>query len=833
MREEVDLLEDVQRLGHRSQVSVPLLRDARAIGVITIAAHEPGGFSDSQIQLLQTFAEQAVIAIISAETYRALQTRTSVLQETLEFQTATSEVLKVISRSTFDLQPVLDTVVETAAQLCDADQAVIIRREGELMRLVANHGFPPEYETFLRGRGAFPIDRAPRNVGPRAIREGRVVHVHDAAAEPGYAEAAITLGKQRTSLGVPLLREGEVIGSILLARQRVKPFTDGQIELVSTFADQAVIAIENTRLITEQREALEQQTATAEVLRVINSSPGDLSPVFDAILNKAHALCGATVGNLTVYKDGYFQALATHGLPEEIVSLLRQPFRPNPNTQGLIDGVRFYQIEDIRAIEISSQGPITRALVSQTDVRTVLFVPLRKDGAFFGFISAHRPDVRLFSEKEIALLENFAAQAVIAMENARLLDELRERTAALAERNNAYGERIKQQAATIDVLKAMSGSPGDPQPVFNQIIRRAVDLCDGTLSALYEYDGAVVHLRSFYGTGPTAAAASDYAALFPMTPTRGSIMCRAILDRQAIHITDYQADPDLLPAVKALGHGSQLTIPLMREGAAIGAISLNGKQGGFTDSQVELLMTFAEQAVIAISSAETYRALQTRTSDLQESLEYQTATSDVLKVISRSTFDLQPVLDTVVETAARLCEAEMVSINLLDGDLSRAVANHGYPPEIWAHWMSLEPIRLTPDMVTVGARTMLEGRVVHIHDVAAVPGYPVEHITLGKQRTTLGIPLLRDGKVIGNIGLARQRLAPFTDRQIALVQNFADQAVMAMENARLLEEVRQRQEELRITFENMGDGVAMFDDTQNLVAWNRKFQDSWMYPTMS
>jgi len=300
MREEVDLLEDVQRLGHRSQVSVPLLRDARAIGVITIAAHEPGGFSDSQIQLLQTFAEQAVIAIISAETYRALQTRTSVLQETLEFQTATSEVLKVISRSTFDLQPVLDTVVETAAQLCDADQAVIIRREGELMRLVANHGFPPEYETFLRGRGAFPIDRAPRNVGPRAIREGRVVHVHDAAAEPGYAEAAITLGKQRTSLGVPLLREGEVIGSILLARQRVKPFTDGQIELVSTFADQAVIAIENTRLITEQREALEQQTATAEVLRVINSSPGDLSPVFDAILNKAHALCGATVGNLTV-----------------------------------------------------------------------------------------------------------------------------------------------------------------------------------------------------------------------------------------------------------------------------------------------------------------------------------------------------------------------------------------------------------------------------------------------------------------------------------------------------------------------------------------------------
>ena len=476
---EPNLVPALRNLTRKSVVSMPLMRGEVAIGALSLGGRERGGFSESQIALLQTFAEQAVIAITSAETYRALQTRTADLQESLEYQTATSDVLKVISRSTFDLQPVLDTVAETAAKLCDAEQAAIYQREGGLARLVANCGFPSEYEALVRGLGAFPLDLYPQAVVPRAIREGRTVHIHDVAALSGYGESAIRLGKQRTSLGVPLLREGEAIGAIVLARQRVEPFTDRQIELVSTFADQAVIAIENTRLITEQREALEQQTATAEVLQVINASPGNLVPVFDAILNKAHALCGATMGNLTSYEDGYCQVVATHGLPEEIASLLRQPYRPNPATQGLIDGARFHQIEDVRAIEISdpvwSVRPITRALIAQTDVRTILLVPLRKDGALLGLITAYRPEVRPFSDKEIALLENFAAQAVIAMENARLITEQR--------------EALEQQTATAEVLQVINASPGNLAPVFDAILEKAHKLCEVVCGSLHLFEG--------------------------------------------------------------------------------------------------------------------------------------------------------------------------------------------------------------------------------------------------------------------------------------------------------------------------------------------------------
>jgi GAF domain-containing protein len=382
----------------------------------------------------------------------------------------------------------------------------------------------------------------------------------------------------------------------------------------------------------------------------------------------------------------------------------------------------------------------------------------------------------------------------------RQLDACR---AELAARNSEFGERIEQQSATIDVLKAMSASPGDPQPVFDLIVRRARDLCNATTAGLLEFDGELVHLRSWVGIEAYGVpeAFDAYQRLFPMAPTRGSIPCRAILDRQIIHVRDFATEPGVLAAARALGHKSNIALPLLRDGAAIGAVVLSsGEIGGFTDSQVALLQTFAEQAVIAITSAETYRELQQRTGDLQESLEYQTATSDVLNVISRSTADVQPVLDTVVETAVRLCGADTGNIVIREGEVYRSVSNSNSAADA-EYYAALRQRTFVPSRDSLTGRVLLEGRVVHVEDIRAIPDYAVPEAVASGRRTTLAVPLLREGEVLGTINLSRKRVQPFTERQIELVRTFADQAVIAMENARLLSELQARTRDLEESLE--------------------------------
>ena len=676
----------VRKLGHKTQVTIPLMRDRKAIGAITTSSFQVDGITDTQVQLLQTFAEQAVIAITSAETYRALQNRTADLQELLEQQSATAEVLKVISRSTFDLLPVLHTVAETAARLCNADQAMVDRYENGMLEVLANFGFPPEFEAYQKKRGKFPADKDSPASSSRAIHERRTIHIEDVAAVPGYSDAAIRLGKQRTSLAVPLLRQGEPIGVIVLARQRVLPFTHRQIELVQSFADQAAIAIENARLLTEQREALEQQTATAEVLGVINASPGDLAPVFDAMLERALRLCGAAFGMFYTFDGDRFHIVAARGVPAAFEAYRRQhPMRANPDTppgQAILTR-RPVQVEDVMTHPFFVANPQLQDIqIRLGGIRAVLNLPLLKDGMPCGMFVIYRAEPGAFPARQIALLESFAAQAVIAMENARLLGELRER-------NADFAEQVAHQDATIDVLKAMSASPGDAQPVFEAIVARAIQICGTPNAALLIRQDNMVHFRAAANSLPERAEAmARYRAQFPRPLDDLSVAARAIRDARVVHIRNFDVEPGIDPVIRSSGDKSILAVPMLRDGQAVGVIVTGSvRHDAFTDSQAELLKTFAEQAVIAMRSAEAYQ-------ELEEALAQQTATAEVLQVINASPGDLTPVFEAILEKAHVLCGAEFGALTSYDGEFMRAVAVRGLSAEHSA--LITEPFRPSP-----------------------------------------------------------------------------------------------------------------------------------------
>jgi GAF domain-containing protein len=597
---EYEAKDDARINGAHTMLGVPLLREGQVIGAFGLARGRIEPFSERDVQLISTFADQAAVAMENARLLGDLRERTRELEESLEYQTATSDVLQVISRSTFDLQPVLDTVVETATRLCLADQAVIFRREADdAYTLAANFGFPPEYEAFHRKRGRIP---AAQRVGSpatlaRAAHERAVIHYDDVAAVEGYPETSITLGKQRTALGVPLLREGEPIGVLALARQRVEPFSERQIELVRTFADQAVIAIENTRLLTELRESLEQQQAMAEVLQVINRSPGDLAPVFDAMLEKATSLCGSDFGILWSFENGLARAGALHQVPPAYAELVRNPFRPSPESgpARMMRGEDAIVIPDLKEFPPYRAGdPLVRAIVDLAGARSIMIAPLRRNAAVLGAITLYRREPLPFTDKQIALLRNFAAQAVIATENARLITETR--------------EALEQQTATAEVLQVINSSPGDLVPVFEAMLDRAMHLCAATVGMMWSFDGNSARLGASRNVPP---AFSDYLERHPPSTGPETFFGRAIAAREVIHTADMRAAEPYLQGVPLARAGVELAgirallmAPLVKDDAVLGVFAVfRSEPRPFTDKQIALLQNFAAQAVIAMENA--------------------------------------------------------------------------------------------------------------------------------------------------------------------------------------------------------------------------------------
>ena len=757
-----------QRFGRRTVLATPLMRHDVPIGAIIIRRLEVRPFSDKEINLLKTFASQAVIAIENVRLFKELQERNRDLTEALEQQTATSEVLKAISRSTFDLQPVLETLVENATKLCGADRGFIYRPDGELLRMAVDSGASPELRAFYE-QNPVPITRG-SNLG-RTFLERRTVHIEDCLADPEYQWAeSQRLAGYRTLLGVPLLREGVPLGIIGMWRQEVRPFTDKQIELVTTFADQAVIAIENVRLFkeiqernAELREALEHQTATAEVLGIISRSPTDVQPVLDAIVGSAARVCGIDDVSLRL-QDGSSMISRAHIGPI-----------PVPTVDVSSDAPRFRWVREHGTLHI----PDVRAqndfplVSSNVGWRTHLSVPLRQQGELVGALTARRTEVRPFTPAQIKLLETFADQAVIAIENVRLFLELK--------------EALEQQTATGEILGVIASSPTDIQPVLDVVAENAARLCDANDASIFRLGEGMLRRVARFGSLP----ASSSMDLIPAN--RDTLSGRATIERQTIQVRDLQALLDEFPESRGSGARTMLATPLLREGESIGCINIRRMEiRPFTDKQIALLKTFADQAVIAIENVRLFQEIQERNAELREALEHQTATAEVLSIISRSPTDVQPVLDAIVESAARVCGIDDVVLRLCEGDSLVSRSHIGPTIPTGREEISTD----TPQF-----RWMREHGTLHIPDVGAQNDFP----TLGSiSRTILIVPLRQQGEIIGTLSARRIEVRPFTSAQIKLLETFADQAVIALENVRLFQELKESLEQQTATSEILG-----------------------------
>ena len=731
-------------MGIRSLLATPLVRDGVAIGLIQLRRSDPRAFTGKQIALLETFANQAVIAIENVRLFRELQARNAELTESLEQQTATAQILRVISSSPSDLQPVMEAVAENAARVCGAMDSSIFRLEGEHLRLVARHGSLPR--TPLAIGDTIPVSTG--SLGGRVVGDRRTIHLVDIlAAEAEFPETVSRLRQggslARTTLATPLLREGTPLGVIMITRgPAVHPFSAKQIALLETFANQAVIAIENVRLFNETKEALEQQTATAEILRVISSSPTDVQPVFEAVAENAARVCGAMDSSIFRLEGEHLRLVARHGsLPRPLVIGDALPVsRGYVSGRAVCDG-RTIHVADIMAAEADFPEAVSGNRRAGSLNRTMVATPLLREGTPLGVIMITRgPAVQPFSAKQIALLETFADQAVIAIENVRLFNELEAR-------NRDLTEALKQQTATSEILRVISQSPTDVQPVFDTIAQRAVSLCDAEFGSVSRFDGTLLQSAALHGV--TREGVEAVRAVFPMRLDAETMAARAFRARAVIHVEDVLADPryQVKDTALAAGWRAALAVPMLRGSEVIGTIFVGRSTAGrFTDPQIELLKTFADQAVIAIENVRLFTELEARNRELTESLEQQTATGEILRVIASSPTELQPVMDTVAENAARVCGATESSVWRLEGEHLRLVARRGSRRRAIVIG---ESVRVSRGWVS--GRAVIDRRTIHVEDLMAAEAEFPEAVSSNRQvgsqnRTMLATPLLARGR---------------------------------------------------------------------------------------
>jgi len=612
-----------------------------------------------------------------------LKERDAELKESRAQQAAVSDILRVISGTATDVKPVLRSIAEHAMRLCQSLDARIWLVEGDQQKYITGCGriaYAKEGETRPRDR---------TSGSGRAIVDRKVVHIRDAASVP-QKEFSIAREMQRrhghrTVLAVPLMLEKRALGAITLRKLVVEPFTKRQIELVRTFADQAAIAIENVRLFSETREALEHQTATSEILRIISSSPTDTQPVFDAIVKSGVQLFGnVNVGLRLVKGDQTALVASTLGLvgsgvvgSDVPISLSDDRF---PAHRAVLQR-EVVHVPDIPTEDWLSEHYKQRA--ERRGYRAVVSAPMLRENNTVGVINVNRATPGPFTERQIALVKTFADQAVIAIENVRLFKELQAKNADLT-------EALEQQTATSEILRVIASSPTELKPVLDVVAENAARLCDAVDALILRPDGDNLRVVGKYGGMPVPD-------VLPFT--RGFPAGRAVLNRQTIHVHDIAAEieteyPDAKVPQRASGTRTVIYTPLLREGLAIGCIGVRRTEvRPFSEKQITLLKTFADQAVIAIENVRLFKELQARNAEITEALEQQTATAEILKVISSSPTDLKPVFDAILENATRLCDAHMANLSLYDGETTLTVAQRGGSAE-YAKWiMNRGPVR--------------------------------------------------------------------------------------------------------------------------------------------
>ena len=788
------IVELVEQAGVRTSLMVPLRDDTELVGLFALLRREVRPFTDKQIALVQAFAAQAQIAMKNAR----LITET---REALERQTATAEVLQVISSSVADTQPVFAKILRSAQRLFDNGFATLgLLNDDGLIHLHMDEDAAgvPEWMRDMAQRVATLHPRPARDsIYGYAIHKAQVLHYPDVRDGPGVPDGlrrSTEVAGNYSALYAPLLWEGRGIGALNISRWPPAPFSDKEIALLKTFADQAVIAIQNATMFRETKEALERQTATTEVLQVINASPGNLRPVFEAIAIKATRLCEADAGGLWVVEgevahgagglEGNWPApwldwAFNHTVP--LAHLLgREPLKH-----------AFLHVNDMRETRAYKTGvPVALAVVDLAGVRTNLTVPLVDDGVVVGILNLARRTVRPFSERHIALLQAFAAQAQIAMKNARLINETR--------------EALEQQTATAEVLGVISSSVADTAPVFEKIIASCMQLFDSEYAnvGLIGEDG-LMHLFQQTTEHPdkrVMAKRQLVQAQFPR-PVRDSIHGYAIHKRQVLHYPDVRYGPEVPAGLRASAETENYSVlfaPMFWEGKGIGALSVNRwPPRPFNDKDITLLKTFADQAAIAVQNARMFN-------ETREALEQQTATADVLQVIGSSIADTGPVFDRILQCCEQLFSASLFSLHIVNEAGFLDVARMRFPAatraligedRVAAAEADLRSAYPAPLADTSAEISFRAGAVIESPDVLNDAQAPASSRAIaqrtGRSFAFLCAPLLWQGQGIGTLSMQRLELGPFRATEHALLKTFADQAVIAIQNARLFKQAQE------------------------------------------